>query len=167
MNMFVKQFLEEPLGEIFNKYKNKWFQDDGTFNGLDAVVDSMGGFASDLNVVGDRFAEIWDAMPDNVKNMFTTTAEATREASESGGVAASQESMDEYNGRATAIQGHTYTINENMKLLVGNSAAILISVQNIERYSEAIALHIAVVESEVNNVKGILSDMEIKGIKIK
>ena len=102
--MLVSKYLEEPLGEIFDKYKNKWFKD-GQFMGLDAVIASMSGFANDLNAVGQDFAEIWEALPDSVKNMFDVTEEATREASEKGIATASQESVDELNGRATAIQG--------------------------------------------------------------
>lgn len=79
--MLVSKFLEEPLGEIFDKYKAKWFKD-GQFVGLDAVIQSMSGFASDLNAVGADFAKIWETLPESVKSMFEVTADATREASQ-------------------------------------------------------------------------------------
>jgi len=164
--MLVSKFLEEPLGEIFNKYKEKWFKD-GQFAGIDAVINSMQEFASDLNAVGADFAAIWDSLPDSVKNMFTVTADATREASQDGIATASQESVDELNGRATAIQGHTYSISENTKLLVANSAAILESVLNIERHTEAISQRMETVEDMVGEVKDNVNDIVIKGIKIK
>lgn len=164
--MLVSKFLEEPLGEIFDKYKSKWFNN-GQFAGLDAVINSMQGFASDLNAVGADFAAIWDSLPDSVKNMFTVTADATREASQEGIATASQESVDELNGRATAIQGHTYSISENTKLLVANSAAILESVLNIEKHTEAILGRMETVEGMVGEVKGNVNDIVIKGIKIK
>lgn len=164
--MLVSKFLEEPLGEIFDKYKSKWFNN-GQFAGLDAVINSMQGFASDLNAVGADFAAIWDSLPDSVKNMFTVTADATREASQEGIATASQESVDELNGRATAIQGHTYSISENTKLLVANSAAILESVLNIERHTEAISQRMETVEGMVGEVKGSVNEIVIKGIKIK
>lgn len=164
--MLVSKFLEEPLGEIFDKYKSKWFNN-GQFAGLDAVINSMQGFASDLNAVGADFAAIWDSLPDSVKNMFTVTADATREASQEGIATASQESVDELNGRATAIQGHTYSISENTKLLVANSAAILESVLNIEKHTEAISQRMETVEGMVGEVKGSVNEIVIKGIKIK
>lgn len=162
--MLVSKFLEEPLGEIFNKYKDKWFKD-GQFVGLDAVINSMSGFAADLNSVGEDFAVIWESLPDSVKNMFTTTA-AAREASEEGIATASQESVDELNGRATAIQGHTYSINESTKQLVATAAGILESVLNIEMHTERISARMEKVEENVRDVKSTVEDIVIKGIKI-
>lgn len=163
--MLVKQLLEERIGDIFNKYKEKWFKD-GEFQGLDAVINSMGGFAADLNAAGDEFAVLWDNLPDSVKNMFTTTADATREASEQGIATASQESVDELNGRATAIQSHTYSINENTKLLVANSSAILECVIGIEQNTQRIADRMDVVEISVRDIRNDLADITIKGVKI-
>lgn len=163
--MLVSKFLEEPLGEIFNKYKEKWFKD-GQFAGLDAVINSMSGFANDLNSVGQDFAVIWDNLPDSIKNMFTV-ADATREASDKGIATASQESVDELNGRATAIQGHTYSINENTKMLVAHSASILESVLNIEAHTEAISRRMENVEDGINDVRDTVNDIVIKGMKIK
>ena len=164
--MLVSKYLEEPLGEIFDKYKNKWFKD-GQFMGLDAVIASMSGFANDLNAVGQDFAEIWEALPDSVKNMFNVTEEATREASEKGIATASQESVDELNGRATAIQGHTYSISENTKLLVATANLILQSVLNIEGNTDGLSTRMANVESDVRDMRNTVNDLALKGIKIK
>ena len=164
--MLVSKYLEEPLGEIFDKYKNKWFKD-GQFMGLDAVIASMSGFANDLNAVGQDFAEIWEALPDSVKNMFNVTEEATREASEKGIATASQESVDELNGRATAIQGHTYSISENTKLLVATANLILQSVLNIEGNTDGLSTRMANVESDVRDMRNTVNDLALKGIRIK
>lgn len=164
--MLVSKYLEEPLGEIFDKYKNKWFKD-GQFMGLDAVIASMSGFANDLNAVGQDFAEIWEALPDSVKNMFDVTEEATREASEKGIATASQESVDELNGRATAIQGHTYSISENTKLLVATASLILQSVLNIEGNTDGLSTRMANVESDVRDMRNTVNDLALKGIRIK
>lgn len=164
--MLVSKYLEEPLGEIFDRYKNKWFKD-GQFMGLDAVIASMSGFANDLNAVGQDFAEIWEALPDSVKNMFNVTEEATREASEKGIATASQESVDELNGRATAIQGHTYSISENTKLLVATANLILQSVLNIEGNTDGLSTRMANVESDVRDMRNTVNDLALKGIRIK
>ena len=159
--MLISQFLEAPLGEIFDKYKAKWYKD-GNFVGIDAVIESMSGFANDLNVVGDEFAAIWESLPDSVKQTFTV-ADAEREASDKGIASASQESVDELNGRMTAVQGHTYSISENTKLLVANTGAILESVLAIESHTE----RLAAVESNIKTVRDTLNDIALKGIKIK
>lgn len=164
--MLVSKFLEEPLGEIFDKYKKKWFPD-GQFAGLDAVISSLGGFASDLNAVGDDFATIWENLPDSVKSMFDVTEEATRETSEKGIATASQESVDELNGRATAIQGHTYSISENTKIILSVVNMILQSVLNIETHTERISGLVEDVESSVKEMKDTVNDIALKGVKLK
>lgn len=163
--MLVSKFLEEPLGEIFDKYKAKWFKD-GQFVGLDAVIQSMSGFASDLNAVGTDFAKIWENLPENVKSMFEVTADATREASQKGIATASQESVDELNGRATAIQGHTYSIAENTKIILSVVNMILQSVLNIEKHTENMAGRIERIESSVKETKDTVNDFALKGIKM-
>ena len=164
--MLVSKFLEEPLGDIFDKYKKKWFPD-GQFAGLDAVISSLGGFASDLNAVGADFAAIWENLPDSVKSMFDVTEEATREASEKGIATASQESVDELNGRATAIQGHTYSISENTKIILSVVNMILQSVLNIETHTERISGLVEDVESSVKEMKDTVNDIALKGVKLK
>lgn len=163
--MLVSKFLEEPLGEIFDKYKAKWFKD-GQFVGLDAVIQSMSGFASDLNAVGTDFAKIWENLPENVKSMFEVTADATREASQKGIATASQESVDELNGRATAIQGHTYSIAENTKIILSVVNMILQSVLNIEKHTENMVGRIESIESSVKETKDTVNDFALKGIKM-
>lgn len=163
--LLVQKFLEEPLGEIFNKYKEKWFKD-GEFVGIDAVIESMSGFAADLNAVGSDFQEIWDALPEEIKNLIGG-GEAIREASEKGIATASQESVDELNGRMTAVQGHTYSIAENTRTLTMTSGAILQSVLNIESNTDSMDDRMARIEGDMKQVKDTVNDFALKGIKIQ
>lgn len=164
--MLISKFLEEPLGQIFDKYKAKWFKD-GEFQGLDSVINSMEGFASDLNAIGADFAEIWENLPDSVKSMFKITDDATREASQKGIATASQESVDELNGRATAIQGHTFSIMENMKLLLSTTQSILKCLMSIEDETEGFKDRLYRMESNLKEANDNLSDIVTKGIKLK
>lgn len=52
-------------------------------------------------------------------------SDSEREGLSKGIAAASQDSVDELNGRATAIQGYTYNIQENTSALVRHSASML------------------------------------------
>ena len=160
--MLVSKYLEEPLGAIFDKYKAQWYKD-GEFAGIDAVIASMSGFASDLNAVGEEFALIWESLPDSVKNMFTVTGDAAREASEKGIATASQESVDELNGRMTAVQSHTYTIAECQKVLVETTQQMLEAVWGIERNTG----RLEAIESDMRSVKNTVNDIALKGIKLK
>lgn len=162
--MLVSKFLEEPLGDIFNKYKSKWYKD-GEFAGIDAIMDSMGGFANDLNAVGSEFQSIWENLPDNVKNMFAPK-DAEREASEKGIATASQDSVDELNGRMTAVQGHTYLLAENSKILVANSNRVLDHLAGIEDNTKSLS-RLEKIETGVTELKKSIDDIALKGIKIK
>lgn len=164
--MLVQKWLEEPLGDIFNKYKDKWFKD-GEFLGLDTVINSLPGLSTDLNNALGNFSAVIEALPEELKNLLNITDEVTREASEKGIAQASQDSVDELNGRATAIQGHTYSISENTKLLVANSNRILESVLNIEVNTNGLSTKIETVESHVKEMRDTINDIAIKGIKIK
>lgn len=164
--MLVQKFLEEPLGDIFNKYKEMWFKD-GKFAGIDAVINSLAGLEADLSQVGEDWTAIWETLPDSVKEMLNAATDSVRDTSTGGIANASQESVDELNGRATAIQGHTYSISENTKLLVANSNRILESVLNIEVNTDGLAARMETVESHVKEVRDTINDIALKGIKIK
>jgi flagellar capping protein FliD len=125
----------------------------------------MQGFADDLNVVGQDFEEIWENLPDSVKNMFEATAE--REAVSSGIATASQDSVDELNGRMTAVQSHTYSISENTKTLLLTTQDILRSVMNIESETDGFKARFERVETMVKSMNNTLDDIALKGIKIK
>ncbi len=159
--MLIKELLSKPMGKVFDSYQKKWFGQDGKFKGSEAVFDSLGNLKNDLNQVGETFKGI--AQDPRYKNLLGVE-DAEREGMKGKGIAtASQESVDELNGRATAIQGHTYSISENTKLLVANTNNILRSVQGIERNTER--LH--AMEKSLNEVRTDINDIVIKGIKIR
>lgn len=163
--MMVQKFLEEPLGEIFNKYKAKWFKD-GNFMGIDAVIDSMTEFRNDLNSTYGAYSDIINQLPEDLQKLFFDTA-SSREGAEKGIAQASQDSVDELNGRATAIQGHTYSISENTKLLVSTTNAILESVVNIDRNTDGLSAKVEALSGQVRSMRNDLSDIAIKGVNIK
>ena len=141
-----------------------WFKD-GEFIGAEAVQESMLSFSDELNAAGENFAEALDAMPDDVKEKLGLTADSfqEREASTQGMATASQDSIDELNGRMTSVQVHTYSIAENTKLLLTNTSEILQSVLRIEDNTD----RLAAVETCVKDVRCTLNDIALKGIKIK
>ena len=92
---------------------------------------------------------------------------ATREASQKGIATASQDSVDELNGRMTAVQGHTYNIAENTRMLLATSNEILKGVVGIERNTGNVHARLTVVEQHLKSVKDTVGDIALKGIKIK
>ena len=88
-----------------------------------------------------------------------------REASRRGIAQASQDTVDELNGRATAIQGHTYIISENSNLLVKNTSEMLLQVTGIRRNTDELQ-RLKSVEDNLRGVKFTLGEIQQKGLKI-
>lgn len=165
--MLTQRFLEEPLGEIFDKYKDVWFKG-GKFVGIDAVLSSLSGLTTDLNGAFDSFTAVYDIikqLPEDLQEKIM--GDASREASSAGKAQASQDSVNELNGRATAIQGHTYSISENTKLLVATAQLILQSILNIESNTNGLSERMVTVEYNVKQMKDTMNDIALKGIKLK
>ena len=162
--MLVQKMLEPEIGKIFDKYKAQWFKD-GKFVGAEEVKNSMGNFMADLMETQSVMTQIWDAIPDELRQFLTGDSE--REGVQEGIAAASQDSVDELNGRATAIQSHTYSISENTKILVANTTAILSSVTAIEQHTEAMSERMESVERNVKLMRDTLDDFNTQGMKLK
>ena len=88
---------------------------------------------------------------------------STREASSKSLNSMDQETGSDIAGRATAIQGHTYQINEGVKELVADSEKILDHLAGIEKNTECL--------EEINNnikaVKSDVNDINTKGVTLK
>lgn len=163
--MMIQKLLEEPIGQIFDKYKQRWFGTDGRFKGIDSVIGSMDEFSNDLNAVGSSFKAIMDELPDELKEWFLGDEE--RQASERGIATASQDSVDENNARLTTIQSHTYTIVQGVAELNATGNQILDKLSGIEENTAKTAETLDEVKIEVKRVKDAVEDITTKGIKLK
>lgn len=163
--MMIQKFLEQPIGAIFDKYKQKWFGDDGRFKGIDNIMGSMNEFSNDLNAVGDSFQAIMNELPDEVKQWFTGDEE--REASQRGIATASQDSVDENNARLATIQSHTYTLVQGVNELNATGTQILDKLANIDDNTKETAETLDTVRSDVKRLKDAVEDITTQGIKLK
>lgn len=98
---------------------------------------------------------------------LTADSAASREASQKGIATASQDSVDELNGRMTAVQGHTFDIAENTRMLLATTNEILKGVVGIERNTGNVHTRLSAVEQHLKSVKDTVGDIALKGIKIK
>lgn len=98
---------------------------------------------------------------------LSSDSTASREASQKGIATASQDSVDELNGRMTAVQGHTFDIAENTRMLLATTNEILKGVVGIERNTGNVHTRLSVVEQHLKSVKDTVGDIALKGIKIK
>lgn len=88
----------------------------------DLVASFYQGIGTDMNNA-QQWMEQWKEEAN--KQGFNLWETTNREVSAKGIESVNQESVDELNGRTTAIQGHTYLISESMKLLVANAGKML------------------------------------------
>lgn len=99
-------------------------------------------------------------------NLFTpddTKSGERREASRKGLAQASQDSIDELSGRATAIQGHTYDIATYTQQLVTTSGAILGRVTEIRDNTNRLER----IEGSTDKLRRSMEEITIKGIKVR
>lgn len=163
--MLITQYLEPKIGEIFDKYKTKWFGTDGTFKGIQTVIDSADRFASDIDKVGEDFNQIWQGLSGSLGKWFEEDSE--RSGTERGIATASQDSVDENNARLTTIQGHTYTLVQGVNELntVGNQ--ILEKVAGIEENTEKTKDEVTEMRKDVKTLKDAVDDISTHGIRLK
>lgn len=163
--MMIQELLEKPIGDIFNKYKTKWFGSDGTFKGFDAVEGSLTGFANELNALVQDLYNGMEDLPDNLKNLLIGDAE--RQGSEKGIATASQDSVDENNARLTTIQGHTYSINQGVIELNRTGNAMLEKLTGIEENTSQMNDKLDTMNANIRNIRSDVGDIQTKGIKVR
>ncbi len=99
-------------------------------------------------------------------NLFTpddSKSGERREASRKGLAQASQDSIDELSGRATAIQGHTYDIATYTRQLVTTSGVILGRVTEIRDNTNRLER----IEGATDKLRRSMDEITIKGIKVR
>lgn len=98
-----------------------------------------------------------------ITESFGQKEDIDRQATSTGISTASQDSINELNGRMTAVQGHTYQIAENTKMSMATISQILKHTANIDLNTQRLEN----VETDMRSVKNSLNDINLKGIKIK
>ena len=171
--LMQRALLRAAISNKFDEQIQAWYDSvtaammnsDGSYRELSE--DQLNYYRNWWNNLTNGMIEERDRLADLTGYTNLSEGEATREASKKGIATASQESVDELNGRATVIQGHTYSISENTKLLVQSTNLILKSVQQIERNTDDVPQRLANLESNMKAVKDTVNDIALKGIKIK
>ena len=133
---------------------------------IKALGEASRAFADVQKVAQEEYKNMADIFKKN-GNDLTSDSAASREASQKGIATASQDSVDELNGRMTAVQGHTFDIAENTRMLLATTNEILKGVVGIERNTGNVHTRLSVVEQHLKSVKDTVGDIALKGIKIK
>lgn len=146
---------------IAEKYQS---QLEALYDDLAKAVES--GDASQIARVKAQINDLYDKMDAEARlidERIGYESSSTRSASEKGIAQASQSSVDELNGRMTAIQSHTFSINQNLASVVNISSQILARVSSIDGN----AARLATIESDLAYMRSDISDILTKGIRVK
>lgn len=169
--MMHRSLLQAAISQQYDPIIQKFYEDitdamgvsDGVYHELSS--EELDGFRKRYMDLVSGMMEVNERISGLTGDIASTEQE--RSPSQKGIATASQDSVDELNGRATAIQGHTYSICENTKLLLSVTGDILKSVINIEHNTDSLPDRLAGVESNLKAVKETVNDIAVKGIKVR
>lgn len=112
----------------------------------------------------DTYAQLSDELKKG--GIDLSTEGDKREGMKRGIATASQESVDENNGRLTAIQGHTFLIQQQTEQITKHSAAILQTVMRISEDTNQISERLGHIETDTRAVRNTFEDIALRGIKL-
>ena len=167
--MMTQTLLENQVAAIYDKYKSAFFKD-GKYLGGEQVIKMMNQFASDLMGLESNFEAFYNDLPEDLKEyMIGDNTQRTGTTGE-GITQASQDSVDEMNARLTTIQSHTYSLNENVKLVTQNTSALLQNVVKIEQHTQRLATIEQAMQQLANDTRVVRTQVDHfynQGIRVK
>lgn len=162
--------FDEQIATLYERYSKGEIDEQSLMKQVaDATKDLIGRYETNIptleNILNTVNGYFKDAGIDLKKG-----DDDSRKPSTKGITAASQDSVNELNGRATAIQGHTYSINEGIKSLIKDSAHILDLLSGIKdntsycKKLESINSTIGNMNSNIKEMKESIGNMNDKGV---
>ncbi len=158
-SLFFADMFKDLENELKGIYSSGLSEEEIANSAAQLIESFYNGIGGQMDVAQD-FMQQWD---DQLGSFDLWSDGSEREATEKGFASMSQDSADELNGRFTVIQGHTYEINQGVKLLAENSSSILTLLSGIESNTS----RLGDIQKSMNSVKAGIENINTKGIKIK
>lgn len=158
--MISELIMDSYLNSFQDKLRSAYSQSDPASAVANITAEIVNGLPAVMQSATDAALMFKDKME---AEGIDLTGESTRTASSKGLAQASQDSIDELNGRFTVIQGHTFEINGNVRDLRINSDVIMNNVAEIAvntRRLEGIEINLSALNKNVD-------DIMLKGIAIR
>ncbi|SHE95351.1 tape measure domain-containing protein [Bacteroides luti] len=164
--MILDKVVDGFQNDIAGFYE-KWSAGNLTYEDLMAQVTArtatlMNSYQAQLPTLQDMLKNI-SAGLNGIGIDITNTDSSSRSGTTKGVTTASQDSVDDLTGRATNIQGHTYTISECSKTLVEQNSKMLEAMQGIKTNTD----RLAPIQSSIGSLKTTLDDISSRGVKIR
>ncbi len=162
--LLIQQFLEKPIQEAINKLKQAATKD-GELS-IDEMLANVGLVFSELSKVGEDAGKM-QGIYEQIIKAIGLDIDDTLTGQRKGIAAASQDSIDELNGRATAIQTHTAMIAQGtarLTTLAQSTFDQLVEVSRMVKEGNATRQRI---ETSTATIATKVRDFETYGVKIK
>lgn len=162
--LLIQQFLEKPIRDAIAKYKEAVTKDGEV--SIDEMLANIGILKDALSGIGDVANTLPKILEDTLSKLGIDIDDALG-GQRKGIAAASQDSIDELNGRATAIQTHTAEIaagTARLTSLAQSTFDQLVEVARMVKEGNATRQRI---ESATVSMEIKMRDFETQGIKVK
>ncbi|WP_297172645.1 tape measure protein [uncultured Porphyromonas sp.] len=162
--LLIQQFLEKPIQEAINKLKQAATKD-GELS-IDEMLANVGLVFDELSKVGEDAGKI-QGIYEQIIKAIGMDLEDTLTGQRKGIATASQDSVDELNGRATAIQTHTAMIAQGTTRLTSLAQSTfdqLVEVARMVKDGNATRQRI---ETSTATLATKVRDFDTYGIKVK
>lgn len=162
-DMMQASILQPILKEQAEKVKRAFESGDNNTM-LKAAAQATKEIQSAQGRLKERYAQLIGEL--KKEGIDLSTEGDKREGMKRGIATASQESVDENNGRLTAIQGHTFLIQQQTEQITKHSAAILQTVMRISEDTNQISERLGHIETDTRAVRNTFEDIALRGIKL-
>lgn len=134
---FMRAMLSNKIGELYSDKLNEWWKKFG------AAMEDNNLSESERNALSEEYMSyVEDAMKlrDEIAAAtgYDKTSASSQNSSKKGYATASQDSIDELNGRFTAIQMDTSIIKESLSGISGSMSGINLSITELKQHTDEI-----------------------------
>lgn len=163
----IAPYIEKAQEQMLDVMQNDSLTDEQKFNNYVSILDGLtNGVLSQQDTYNALLQKYKEMAAEKGIDIFQPDEEE-RKASSKTGITASQDSVDEMSGRVTTIQGHTYTINENVKVLVTVSSQALEKLTSIDRNTRELCDKTDKVIEQNDSIKKGVESINTRGVTIK
>lgn len=115
--MLVQKLLEQPLGNLLDRYTKKWYDDRGNFIGFDTVIRDADSMGKEIKGLGEGFAKAMESLPDDIRKYFTGDTAPGESDSLSGAIkGVSEETASKLGGQINAIRMNQAEATEILRM---------------------------------------------------
>jgi hypothetical protein len=114
--MLVQKLLEQPLGNLLDRYTKKWYDDRGNFIGFDTVIRDADSMGKEIKGLGEDFAKAMESLPDDIRKYFTGDTAPGESDSLSGAIkGVSEETASKLGGQLNAMRMNQAEANDLLR----------------------------------------------------